>query len=162
MSDKNEGDGSKDIVNSGAASSRKSKSKASKRNAEGQDGLLGKELNKTANKRGWWENICESILIKFDLIQKMGRGNYGTVWKAIDKRDRSRVAIKKINDAFNNMVDAQRTLREIYILKELHHPNIMKLYNLKIGKNHKDVYMFIELGDVDLLTLIRAGICSDP
>ncbi len=36
----------------------------------------------------------------------MGRGNYGTVWKAIDKRDRSRIAIKKINNAFANMIDA--------------------------------------------------------
>ena len=51
--------------------------------------------------------------MKFELIQKMGRGNYGTVYKAIDKRDRSRVAIKKINNSFANMIDAQRTLREI-------------------------------------------------
>ena len=46
------------------------------------------------------------VILKFELIQKMGRGNYGTVYKAIDKRDRSRVAIKKINNAFANMIDA--------------------------------------------------------
>ena len=67
---------------------------------------LATELKKPLHKRIKWESVDELILIKFDLIQKLGRGNYGTVWKAIDKRDRSRVAIKKINNAFNNMIDA--------------------------------------------------------
>ena len=60
----------------------------------------------------------ERILGKYDLIMKMGRGNYGMVWKAIDKRNRGKVAIKKINNAFASVIDAQRTLREILILKE--------------------------------------------
>lgn len=92
----------------------------------------------------------------------MGRGNYGTVWKAIDKRDRSRIAIKKINNSFANMIDAQRSLREISIMKELgNHPNIVELTNVKIGQNHKDIYLFLELNDVDLLTLIRSGMTED-
>jgi serine/threonine protein kinase len=58
----------------------------------------------------------------------MGKGNYGTVWKAIDRSDRSRVAIKKINNAFANTIDAMRTLREISILFEIgKHKNIMRL-----------------------------------
>jgi hypothetical protein len=32
---------------------------------------------------------------------------YGIVWRAIDKKDRSVVAIKKIFDAFQNATDAQ-------------------------------------------------------
>ncbi len=65
---------------------------------------------------------------KFELVQKMGKGTYGTVWKAIDRSDRGRVAIKKINNAFANTIDAVRTLREISILYEIGiHPNIMKL-----------------------------------
>jgi mitogen-activated protein kinase 15 len=58
----------------------------------------------------------------------MGKGNYGTVWKAIDRSDRSRIAIKKINNAFANTIDAMRTLREISILFEIgKHKNIMRL-----------------------------------
>jgi mitogen-activated protein kinase 15 len=58
----------------------------------------------------------------------MGKGNYGTVWKAIDRSDRSRIAIKKINNAFANTIDAIRTLREISILFEIgKHKNIMRL-----------------------------------
>ena len=92
----------------------------------------------------------------------MGRGNYGTVWKAIDKRDRSRVAIKKINNAFANMTDALRTLREVTILKDLgNHPNLCKMSNCKIGANQRDVYLFLDLNDSDLLTIIRAGFMVD-
>lgn len=43
----------------------------------------------------------------------MGKGNYGTVWKAVDKRNRERIAVKKIRNAFANKIDAMRTLREI-------------------------------------------------
>jgi serine/threonine protein kinase len=57
----------------------------------------------------------------------MGRGNYGTVWKAINKTNRDRIAIKKINNAFANKIDAMRTLREIQIMFEMghEHPNIL-------------------------------------
>ena len=68
--------------------------------------VVAKEMQKPLAERIRWEAVDDQILLKFDLIQKMGRGNYGTVWKAIDKRDRSRIAIKKINNAFHNMIDA--------------------------------------------------------
>ena len=41
----------------------------------------------------------------------MGKGAYGIVWKAIDRRQRKVVAIKKIIEAFHNAADAQRTYR---------------------------------------------------
>ena len=120
------------------------------------------ELELPLHKRIKWDNIDDKVSLKFELIQKMGRGNYGTVWKAIDKRDRSRIAIKKINSVFHNMIDAQRTLREIQILKDISsHPNIMEIKNVKIGTNHKDVYLFLELVEVDLLTLIRSQFCNE-
>ena len=96
------------------------------------------------------------------MIQKMGKGNYGTVWKAVDKRNRERVAVKKINNAFANKIDAMRTMREIQIMFEMgKHPNIMCLHTVRIGKNHKDIYLIFELMEADLHTVIRAGICSD-
>jgi mitogen-activated protein kinase 15 len=64
------------------------------------------ELDKPLNKRSSWDLVDDGILGKFDLICKMGRGNYGTVWRAIDKSNRERVAIKKINGAFANLIDA--------------------------------------------------------
>lgn len=42
---------------------------------------------------------------------------YGIVWKAIEKRSRGVVALKKCFDAFRNATDAQRTFREIMYLQ---------------------------------------------
>jgi hypothetical protein len=42
---------------------------------------------------------------------------YGIVWKAIEKRSRAVIALKKCFDAFRNATDAQRTFREIMYLQ---------------------------------------------
>lgn len=42
---------------------------------------------------------------------------YGIVWKAVEKRSRAVVALKKCFDAFRNATDAQRTFREIMYLQ---------------------------------------------
>lgn len=58
----------------------------------------------------------------------IGKGAYGIVWKAIDKRTKEIVALKKNFDAFQNATDAQRTFREIIFLQELTgHENIIRL-----------------------------------
>ena len=45
-----------------------------------------------------------------------GKGAYGIVWKAVDKKTKEVVALKKNFDAFQNATDAQRTFREIIFL----------------------------------------------
>lgn len=58
----------------------------------------------------------------------MGKGAYGIVWKALDKRTNETVAVKKIFDAFRDETDAQRTFREIVFLKAFrNHPNVIRL-----------------------------------
>ena len=79
------------------------------------------------------EEIDQHILRKYEVGQRVGKGAYGIVWKAIDKKNRRTVALKKIFDAFQNSTDAQRTFREIMFLQELngqHHENIIKLLNV--------------------------------
>ncbi len=53
------------------------------------------------------------ILRKFEVLQKLGKGAYGVVWKAVDKQTKQVVALKKVFDAFQNATDAQRTYREV-------------------------------------------------
>jgi len=49
-------------------------------------------------------------------LQKLGKGAYGVVWKAVDKQTKQVVALKKVFDAFQNATDAQRTYREVNFL----------------------------------------------
>ena len=63
------------------------------------------------------EEIDQHVLRKYDVVQKLGKGAYGIVWRAQDKRTQETVALKKIFDAFQNATDAQRTFREIMYLQ---------------------------------------------
>lgn len=45
------------------------------------------------------EGIDRKILKNYEIIQKIGRGRYGIVWKGLHKKDKSMVAIKKIHEA---------------------------------------------------------------
>jgi len=62
------------------------------------------------------EEIEAHVLKKYEILQKLGKGAYGIVWKAIDKRSKEIVALKKNFDAFQNATDAQRTFREVVFL----------------------------------------------
>lgn len=52
-------------------------------------------------------------------IKAIGKGAYGVVCSARDTRTGDKVAIKKITNAFENLVDARRTLREMRLLRYL-------------------------------------------
>jgi len=52
------------------------------------------------------EEVEPHILRKFEIIQKLGKGAYGVVYKAIDKKTKTIVALKKVFDAFHNATDA--------------------------------------------------------
>lgn len=108
------------------------------------------------------EEIEAHILRKYEIIQKLGKGAYGIVWKAIDRRSKQQVAVKKVFDAFHNATDAQRTFREVCFLQELNsHENIVKLLNIMKAENNKDLYLVFEFMDTDLHAVIRAHILEE-
>jgi mitogen-activated protein kinase 15 len=108
------------------------------------------------------EEIDRHILRKYEIVQKLGRGAYGIVWKAIDKKTREVVALKKCFDAFQNATDAQRTFREIMFLQELNgHENIVRLLNVLKADNDLDIYMICDYMESDLHAVIRANILED-
>lgn len=107
------------------------------------------------------EEVESHILKRYDLLQKLGKGAYGIVWKVMDKKTRNILALKKIFDVFQNSTDAQRTFREIMFLQELDHENIIKLYNVIRADNDKDIYLVFEYMETDLHAVIRAKILED-
>ena len=102
------------------------------------------------------------VLKKYDIVQKLGKGAYGIVWKAIDRKSGQTIALKKIFDAFQNATDAQRTFREIMFLQEMtSHENIIRLLNVIKATNDKDMYLVFEYMETDLHAVIRANILQD-
>ncbi|NXN97441.1 MK15 kinase, partial [Rhinopomastus cyanomelas] len=95
---------------------------------------------------------------KYEIKRRLGKGAYGIVWKAIDRRTGEIVAVKKIFDAFRNRTDAQRTFREIMFLQEFgEHPNIIKLLDVIQAQNNKDIYLIFESMETDLHAVIQKG-----
>ena len=98
------------------------------------------------------EEIDRHVLRRYDILQKLGKGAYGIVWRASSKQGKEVVALKKIFDAFQNATDAQRTFREIHLLKQMaNHEHIVKLLHVMKADNDRDMYLVFEYMETDLL-----------
>lgn len=116
------------------------------------------QLNYFTSNNTMSNDIDPHITEKYDIKRRLGKGAYGIVWKAVDRRNGQIVALKKIFDAFRNSTDAQRTFREIMFLQEFgDHPNIIKLHNVIKADNDKDIYLVFEFMDTDLHAVIKKG-----
>jgi len=104
----------------------------------------------------------DHIKRRFILQKKIGQGAYGVVFKAIDKKTKELVALKKLFDAFQDEVDSQRTFREVMLLQELNgHDNIIRLLNVIKAENDLDLYLVFDYMEADLFNVIRANILQD-
>ncbi|CAH6776445.1 cyclin-dependent kinase 3 [Phodopus roborovskii] len=84
----------------------------------------------------------------FQKVEKIGEGTYGVVYKAKNKETGQLVALKKIRlDAETEGVPST-AIREISLLKELKHPNIVQL--LDVAHREKKLYLVFELLTQDL------------
>ena len=58
-------------------------------------------------------------------------------------------------------MDAQRTFREIAILRKVHHPNIVQLIDVVKAENDLDLYLVFEYIECDLFTAIKDGVLNE-
>ena len=107
------------------------------------------------------DDIDKHVSRRFEVQQKLGKGAYGIVWKALEKKTKEQVALKKVFDAFQNSTDAQRTYREVVYLLQMDHENIIKLNSVIKADNDKDLYLVFEYMETDLHATIRANILEE-
>ncbi|CAN6483751.1 unnamed protein product [Victoria cruziana] len=93
-------------------------------------------------------------------IMPIGKGAYGIVCSAMNSETKEQVAIKKIGNAFENKIDAKRTLREIKLLRHMDHENVVAIRDIippPVREAFNDVYIAYELMDTDLHQIIRSN-----
>ncbi|CAM0947193.1 unnamed protein product [Alopecurus aequalis] len=97
---------------------------------------------------------------QYQIQEVIGKGSYGVVAAAVDTHTGERVAIKKINDAFEHVSDATRILREIKLLRLLRHPNIVEIKHIMLPptrREFRDIYVVFELMESDLDHVIKVN-----
>lgn len=87
-------------------------------------------------------------LEKYIKIDKVGEGTYGVVYKCRNKESQELVALKKIRLENEDEGIPSTAIREISILKQMKHPNIVNLVDLIHGD--KKLYLVFEFMDHDL------------
>ena len=100
------------------------------------------------------------ILDKYDPVKVLGAGSYGKVIEAIDKATKKKVAIKKVNELFVDLIDTKRILREITLLRFMKNRFIVELLDIEYDRNDKDfdcIYLIFECLPSDLKKLIKSS-----
>uniref|UniRef100_A0A669QLC5 Cyclin-dependent kinase 2 n=1 Tax=Phasianus colchicus TaxID=9054 RepID=A0A669QLC5_PHACC len=91
----------------------------------------------------------------FQKVEKIGEGTYGVVYKARNKVTGEVVALKKIRLDTETEGVPSTAIREISLLKELNHPNIVKL--LDVIHTENKLYLVFEFLHQDLKKFMDAS-----
>ncbi|KAK4261718.1 hypothetical protein QN277_004676 [Acacia crassicarpa] len=95
---------------------------------------------------------------RYKILEVIGKGSYGVVASAVDRHSGQRVAIKKMDNVFENISSAIRILWEIKLLRLLKHPDIVEIKHIMLPpcqREFKDIYVVFELMESDLDEVIE-------
>lgn len=67
---------------------------------------------------------------RYEKLNKVGEGTYGVVYKAVERKTNNLVALKKIKLVADEEGVPSTAIREISLLKELIHVNIVRLVDV--------------------------------
>ena len=96
---------------------------------------------------------------RYKAIEDIGKGAYGKVFKARDTEDNEIVAVKGIDTSPEKKLRENGfpvvTIREIKFIRELEHPNIIRLKSVVMDGKLFNVYLIFEYCEYDLAGLLR-------
>uniref|UniRef100_A0A2P2M2X7 cyclin-dependent kinase n=1 Tax=Rhizophora mucronata TaxID=61149 RepID=A0A2P2M2X7_RHIMU len=85
---------------------------------------------------------------QYEKVEKIGEGTYGVVYKARDRVTNETIALKKIRLEQEDEGVPSTAIREISLLKEMQHGNIVRLQDVVHSEKH--LYLVFEYLDLDL------------
>lgn len=77
-------------------------------------------------------------------IARIGQGTYGIVYKARLRESDTVFALKRIRMELSNEGLSLSALREISLLKQINHPNIVRVARVVTGSSLDDVFLVLE------------------
>ncbi|NWH67636.1 CDK10 kinase, partial [Geococcyx californianus] len=97
---------------------------------------------------------CRSVK-EFEKLNRIGEGTYGIVYRARDTLTDETVALKKVR--MDNEKDGMpiSSLREITLLLQLQHPNIVELKEVVVGNHLESIFLVMGYCEQDLASLLE-------
>lgn len=94
-----------------------------------------------------------------EFLRRVGAGSYGWVAAFRDRHTDKKIAVKQVAQAFDDVVDGKRILREVKLLHYFRHDNILGILDLYLpeSRNFDDVYIVTELMEADLHRVIYSN-----
>lgn len=92
---------------------------------------------------------------RYEKLEKLGEGTYGIVYKVRDNKNNTVVALKKIRLENEDEGMPSTAMREIAILKELDHVNIVRLEDVIYVPNQKKLHLIFEYVSHDMKKFMK-------
>jgi len=92
-------------------------------------------------------------------VRLIGSGAYSVVARATEQKTGQNVAIKRIAEVFYDAQEAKKVLREIRLLRDFRHPNVISLRALAAPadiETFDDIFMITEFMESDLRKIIKS------
>ena len=95
----------------------------------------------------------DAMVGPYRIMEHIGEGGMGVVYRAHDPQLRRDVAVKLFGDCASSPSSWQRFLREAQFLASINHPNVLQIY--AIGEHRERPYFAMELLDGSLADSLR-------
>ena len=99
------------------------------------------------------QNQPADKLNQYQWMNELGKGAYGTVYRGVHCQTQKEYAIKRTHIDNRNDGIPSTTIREIAILMELEHPNIVALEDTVMRDN--DIYFIQEYCNTDMAKFLH-------
>lgn len=97
---------------------------------------------------------------RYQTVEVLGHGAYGRVYKARDTLTGAYIAMKKMTLNLETEGVPTTSLREVCLLRELNHPNIVTLHDVVVTE--KKLFLIFEYLEKDLRKVLDEQVITGP